>query len=220
MRSEQRPEITTEVVTSLTSSVSGALLDFVYGHDAAMQVRGAGLLMALEKTGYSGDSTRRHTELSPYWSTDKIKRFGASGVKLLVYYNPDIDDMADEIEQLTRDISEQCHRLDLPLFVEPITYSGDAQVEKSSAAFSEIRPELIRRTAERLSACGADVLKLEFPVDITFDDDTSSWTRDCEAVTRSSRCPWTLLSAGVDFEQYLSQYDVAARAGASLDGVL
>jgi len=41
-----------------------------------------GLLVSMEKTGYSGDSTARITELLPGWSVRKAKRMGASAVKL------------------------------------------------------------------------------------------------------------------------------------------
>lgn len=213
---ETATRVKREVVEGLMSCVSGVLLDFVYGYDAAMQVGGSsGLLLAVEKTGYSGEPNRRHTELPEGWGPDKVKRFGASAAKLLVYYNPTIEDLAEEIERLVGNIADQCRALDLPLFVEPISYSATEDVDKGSAEFAAIRPEIVRQTAERLSACGPDALKLEFPVDVHHDVNHQHWASACERVTEACTCPWTLLSAGVDFEDYLAQYEVAAASGAS-----
>src|SRR5690606_10014461 len=112
-----------------------------------------------------GDSTYRQVEFIPDWTVQKIRNMGASGVKLLVYYHPDSGALAQEIETCVRDVSEAAHEVDLPLFVEPLSYSLDAALKKSSAEFAQLRPEIVIETARRLSRCGADVLKLEFPID-------------------------------------------------------
>ena len=77
---------------TLGQHASAVLLDPVYGV-AQCVVGGAlpghtGLLVALEATGYAGSSQRRHSQVEPGWSVAKIKRLGASAVKLLVYYHP------------------------------------------------------------------------------------------------------------------------------------
>src|SRR5262245_38579011 len=78
-----------EVVTALAPYASAVLLDSTYGMKSALNLnRGSGLLMALEKSGYTGDSTYRRVEFYNDWTVAKIKRIGASAVKLLVYYHP------------------------------------------------------------------------------------------------------------------------------------
>ena len=70
-------------------------------------------------------------------------------------------------------------------------------------------------TARRLSRCGADVLKMEFPLDIQFNQNRAEWRRACAAVSEASTTPWVLLSAGVDFAQFKPQAQVACECGAS-----
>jgi len=71
-------------------------------------------------------------------------------------------------------------------------------------------------TARRLTAIpGVDLLKAEFPLDIAAVPDEAEWLAACQELTKVSRVPWVLLSAGTDFETYLRQVAAAARAGAS-----
>jgi tagatose 1,6-diphosphate aldolase len=205
-----------DVVDALSPYASAILLDPDYGLSPAQRLhRGCGLLMALEETGYSGDSTYRHTEMYPDWSVAQIKRMGASAVKVLVYYNPYAGELAEEIEALSRKVSQQCKEHDIAYFLEPVTYSIDAEIAKNSAEFARMRPEMICETTRRLGTTGADVLKVEFPVDVNFDDDQTNWLKACEAVSAASPVPWALLSAGVDFPVFEQQVEVACKGGAS-----
>lgn len=213
---EAAVQIKREVVVALAPHVSAVLLDAMYGLPSALDMAGSsGLLMALEKSGYSGDATCRRVDFIEGWTVGKIRRMGASAVKLLVYYHPASGALAEEIEDTVRGIAAECERHDLPLFLEPIAYSLDASVATASVEFARTRPEVVRETARRLSSTGADVLKLEFPVDAAFDGDEESWRAACEAVSEVCTVPWVLLSAGVDFETFERQAQVACRSGAS-----
>lgn len=91
---------------------SAVLLDPIYGV-AQCIVGGAvpsytGLLVSLEATGYTGSLERRRTEIEPGWSVSKIKRLGASAVKLLVYYHPDITDAAADQRSLIGRAADEC----------------------------------------------------------------------------------------------------------------
>ncbi len=205
-----------EVVTALSPHTSAVLLDPIYGLDAAMHMfGGSGWLMALEKSGYSGDATARELAFLPGWTVEKLKRAGASAVKLLVYYHPDAGALTERLEETVRQVAEQCRRYDLPLFVEPLSYSLDPNVPKASATFAEQRPRVVRETIRRLSLLGVDVMKMEFPVDVAFEHDRNVWRAACEALSEASATPWVLLSAGVDFDTFEQQARVAFQAGAS-----
>lgn len=205
-----------EVVSKLSPHASAILLDATYGLAAALTMsRHSGLLMALEESGYTGDSTYRRVAFDDNWTVSKIKQVGASAVKLLVYYHPDAGELAEEIEGLVRSVADECHRHDLPLFVEPVSYSLDANVPKDSPAFAATRPDVVIRTAERMCRTGADVLKLEFPVDIAHDPLESNWRESCEKISEIATIPWVLLSAGVDYALFEGQVRVACAAGAS-----
>lgn len=207
------------VVETLAPHASAVLLDPEYS--AAQSIASGvlpgrtGLLVAIEETGYSGTDTARKSNLVSGWSVAKIKRMGADAVKLLIYYHPEAGELTDYQEKLTRDVIQDCRRYDIAFFLEPVSYSIDPKLDKGSAGFAAGRPKLIRDIASRLGALGPDVLKLEFPVDVIRDPDEGNWARACEVVSEATDCPWAVLSAGVDFDMYKRQVDIACRSGAS-----
>ena len=206
-------QVKREVSDALSAAASAVLLDPIYGLPAAMSMSGrAGLLLALEKSGYRGDSSYRQSELLPGWTAAKIRSAGANAVKLMVYYNPQRESLAAETERFIVEVVHDCHRLDLPVFLEPMSYSARGDVSKNSPEFARERPEIVIETARRLSQTGADVLKLEFPVDIEYDGD---WRTACLRLSQACAVPWVLLSAGVDFEQFKPQLQIACECGAS-----
>ncbi len=213
---EHAVAIKSEVVGQLSPYTSAVLLDADYGLLPAMQMhRNSGLLMALEKSGYTGDSTMRRADFDPDWTVAKMRRAGAAAVKLLIYYHPDSGALADEIEGTISGILQDCHEQDLPLFVEPMSYSLDPGVATDSEAFAETKPAVVIETARRISALGVDILKLEFPMNAKYHDDETNWLEACEQVSAASSSPWVLLSAGVDFDVFERQVRVACQGGAS-----
>jgi tagatose 1,6-diphosphate aldolase len=208
-----------EVINVLAPHASGVLLDPVYsaGQLIANQTlpAGSGLMVALEETGYEGDPNARISSILAGWSVSKAKRMGADAIKFLVYYHPDAGEVSEKLEQLIRQISQDCRQADIALFLEPVSYSIDPRLEKESRGFAENRPKLIARIAERLGNLGPDVLKLEFPVDAQYERDETLWATACEAVSTASPCPWAVLSAGISFNIFASQVETACRHGAS-----
>lgn len=205
-----------EIISELAQNASAVLLDPEYGLIPAMNMsRHSGLLMSVEKSGYSGDSTYRKTEFDPHWSVAKIKQVGGTAVKLMAYYHPESGELATFIEGQIKEIADQCKKYDLPLFLEPMSYSLDPNVAKESADYAKTRPEVVIETARRMSALGADVLKLEFPQDAAFDTDQKAWRTACEQISAASQIPWVLLSAGVEFEVFSEQTRIACESGAS-----
>ena len=208
--------IKTEVVTGLASHMTAVLLDPIYGLEAALALPGdCGLLMAVEKTGYAGSPQERRVDFHPGWDVSTIRRMGASAVKLLVYYHPFAGAVTDDVDATVMRIAAECQTHDIPLFVEPLSYSIDENVKMDSAAFAAERPRIVIETARRLSRLGIDALKMEFPVDSVHEPDESVWRKACEALTEASATPWTLLSAGVGFQAYARQVTIACESGAS-----
>jgi len=205
-----------EVVAALAPGASAVLLDPEYGALPAIRsgaLPGAtGLVVALERTGYTGDPTARVSQLLPGWDPRRAVRVGASGVKLLVYYHPD-SSTAPQIEDLVRRVAAASVEAEVPFFLEPLSYSLDPDRRRLAP---EERRRVVVETARRLTAIpGVDVLKAEFPLDVVAVPDEAEWLAACRELTAASRVPWVLLSAGVDFETYLRQVAVAGRAGAS-----
>jgi tagatose 1,6-diphosphate aldolase len=207
-----------QLTAILSPFADGMLLDPVYGA-AQVIASGAlhphtGLLVAVEKTGYAGDSTERETQILPGWSVEKIARMGAAAVKLLVYYHPDAANASTQ-EAILQWVASECQAHDIPLFLEPLSYSLDPDQKKLP---SREKQQVVVETARRLTPMGVDVLKAEFPLDIQEDPDTNHWQQACRALTAASVAPWVLLSAGVSFDDFKRQAEIACKAGAS--GVL
>jgi tagatose 1,6-diphosphate aldolase len=207
-----------DLCRAVSPYVSAVLLDPVYG--AAQAIAAGilpghiGLLVSLEKTGYSGEKTARLTELLPNWSVEKVKRMGASAVKLLVYFRPDLKDVASQqLELLTR-VADECIKEDIPLLVEPVSYPIEA-VGVSAQKFADMKPELVIETARQITSLPIDVLKAEFPADMQFERDEKRLLQLCQELDRASRLPWVLLSAGADFKTFRKQVEIACKAGAS-----
>jgi tagatose 1,6-diphosphate aldolase len=207
-----------DLCRAVAASASAVLLDPIYGAAQAI-VSGVlpgstGLLVSLEKTGYTGESTARVTELLPDWSVKKIKSLGASAVKLLIYFRVDIEQVASKQLELVRKVAEQCIEQDIPLLVESVAYPA-AEEKDNPEAFSKKKPELVIETARSLTSLPIDVLKSEFPADIGYEKDDKKLEKYCQALSQASKLPWVLLSAGADFETFRKEIEIACRNGAS-----
>ena len=204
-----------QVIKALSPFSSAVLVDPEIGaHPVVAQdaLSGStGLMVAVEATGYTGDPNARRSQVLPGWGVDKIRRMGASAVKLLVYYHPEAD-LARHQEELVEQVASDCDRYDLPLFLEPLSFPLDPQVKKLPP--DELR-QVVIETARRLTPLGVDILKAEFPVDVKAQPDEAVWMQACQELSQASVVPWTLLSAGVSYDTYLQQVSVACRAGAS-----
>jgi len=207
-----------DLCQAVASFASAILLDPEYGAGQAITAGllpgSKGLLVSMEKTGYSGDSTARITELLPDWSVKKAKKMGASAVKLLIYFRPDLKDVTSKQLDLVARLADQCIEEDIPFLVEPVSYPIE-ESEASSKRFAEIKPGLVIETARLITALPIDVLKAEFPADIRFEQDEGRLLKLCQELNQASGLPWVLLSAGVDFDSFKKQVAIACKAGAS-----
>ena len=204
------------VVRALAPVATGTLLDPEIG--AAQCIAdgslpgSAGLLVAIEATGYEGPSTARISRVLDGWSVEQAKRIGASAAKLLVYYHPEAVNAGDQ-ERLVADVAADCRAADIALFVEPLSFS----LVEGEPLTGEARRRVVIETARRLTAIGGDILKAEFPYDPTVMD-RARWTDACAELDSVSAVPWVLLSGGVDERTFEAQVLTACEAGSS--GVL
>ncbi len=199
-------------VRALAPATTGILLDPEVGAGQAIATgalpAATGLIVAIEATGYEGSASARVSRVLPGWSAAAAKRIGASAAKLLVYYHPDAPN-ADAQERLVADVAAECRRLDLALFLEPLSFAL-----AGGRLTGEDRRAVVIETARRLTALGPDVLKAEFPYDAGVTDERR-WQEACAELDDASRLPWVLLSGGVDDATFEAQLRVACAAGAS-----
>ena len=202
-----------DVTKAVAPKATAVLLDPEVSAAQAISARcipnNVGLVVAVESTGYTGEATARQAQIIPGWSVEKAKRMGASAIKLLVYYHPD-SPTASEIESFTKKVAADCVKNDLVLMLEPLSYSLDQNIKLSP----DEKRYVVVETARRLTPLGADILKAEFPLDVT-ESDQSLWKEACAEISAASIAPWILLSAAVDYEVFLQQVVVACNAGAS-----
>ncbi len=205
-----------DVCEALSPHASAMLLDPVYG--AAQSIAGgvyapsAGLLVSLEETGYTGDTGSRVSRELEGWGAHKVRRMGASGAKLLLYYRPDVE-VAAQQRDLVKKLAADCAAQDLAFIVEPVGYAvGD---EGSSGRYSALKPDIVIQTAKEITPLGIDVLKAEFPVNMTPESDVQAMSDYCKRLDEASEVPWIILSAGVGFEDFVREVEIACKAGAS-----
>ena len=207
-----------DLCDTLAPHSSGILLDPIYG--AAQCITAGtlpgrtGLLVSIEATGYENQPDGRVTKLQKGWSVEKIKRMGAAAVKILIYYRPDMKKTAIKQIETTENVAHQCKKLDIPFLVEPVTYAIKAE-NAESKEYAIKKPELVIETARQITSMSIDVLKSEFPANLHYETNRSKLLELCQRLDQASSVPWVILSAGVDYEQFRQQVEIACQAGAS-----
>ncbi len=193
------------------------LLDPVYGAGQAIAAgvlpKNTGLLVSLEESGYSGEAEARVTDLLPDWNVRKIKKMGATAAKLLLYYRPD-NNVAEKQLNTVKKLANDCLVEDIPLVVEPVSYKV-GRGESNPQDFAAIKPQLVVETAKQITALPIDVLKAEFPADLECEKDDRRLLDLCHQLDEASQVPWVILSAGVTFDLFYKQVEIACQAGAS-----
>lgn len=215
---QQVVDFKADVARALAGHGSALLTDATYGAPnviASGALPGqAGLVVTLEISGYEGETHTRRNILDPDWTVEKIKRMGASAVKLLLYYHPQSEAAAYQ-EDILGQISQDCIKHDIPLILESLSYSIDPAMPKDSADFAALKAEIVIETARRLCPIGGDAFKAEFPAEARYEQDEAKMLDWCQQLTQAAGIPWMVLSAGVDHETFCQQVEIACRGGAS-----
>lgn len=181
------------IISSLKDQFTGVLIDKEFGLPAYRE-RTKPFLLPIEKTGYTEQTGERITELEE--SAASIKAKGANGVKLLLYFNPSYESAKKQLETAKR-VVEDCRFNEMPLFLEIVAYGEGANdkvdlVVPSLEKFlqADIRP---------------DVYKLGYP---------GSEQKSAEVTKMLGDLPWIMLTAGENYQTFVSQLSEAAKGGA------
>jgi tagatose 1,6-diphosphate aldolase len=215
---EEMVERKLELCSQLAPHASAVLLDPTFG--AAQCIgrgvlpKSTGLVVSIEASGYGGGSEFRFTELLDGWDAGKIKRMGASAAKLLVYYRPDLIELAAKLLDMINAIGLECKNHDLPFVVEPLSYPIGEEV-RNPAHFAKVKEQLVLKTARQITESPIDVLKTEFPTDLRYNKNKAEAAELCRQLDEASSVPWVVLSAAVDFEAFCQQVEIACQSGAS-----
>jgi len=202
---------------SLSPYCSGLLVDGYYGYWSTVAANAVpastGLLVRVEKSGATKNAAGAPCgEVEPGWSVAKIKRAGADAVKLLAQFEPAEYDSAERNFEFTRQIYNACIQHDILFLLEPIHFAYNGEKDDSPSKLAR-KANTVIESAKFLSRY-CDVYKSEFPG--TFGTETDAQLIDnLKKLNDACVKPWVLLSAGVDYDLYKKQVEMAMKAGAS-----
>ena len=202
---------------ALAPHCSGLLVDGYYGYASTVAAfavpPSTGLLIRVEKSGAPKNKAGGPMgEVEPGWGVDKIKRCGADAVKLLAQFEPDEVDSAEHNFEFTRQVYEACVEHDILFLLEPIHFPYNGERDDSASKIQR-KAQTVIDSAKFLSRY-CDVYKAEFPGTLGVESD-SQLTDNLKKLNDACVKPWVLLSAGVDYDKYKKQVDMAMKAGAS-----
>lgn len=196
-----------QVIESVYDSMSSILVDEDFGLPALKQVfEGKDVkpfLMPLEKSGYEQKGRERLTTLVK--TASQLKELGASGAKLLLFFNPAAKSSKDQIETARRAI-EDCRKSGTPLFLEPRTYNDDGKEadEMEPSEREKIAIDTLKMLIEH--KIYPDVYKLEYP-------GSALSCQTYSAILQDYNIPWIMLTMGASFEEFTSQLEEAVVRG-------
>jgi len=151
-------------------------------------------------------------EFEPGWSVEKIKLVGADAVKLLAPFEPTEMISAEHNLAFIQEVANDCRKNDILFLLEPVAFPIGNE-KKTDKSFLDRKAKTTIESARQLSAF-CDVYKAEFPG--TLEHESNEQLKDnLHALSAASVKPWVLLSAGVKYDQYKKQVEMAMRAGAS-----
>lgn len=201
---EQAIQLKKEIIETLQNYFSGVLIDIEYGLPAYQQVSSSSIptknygrekpyLLPIEKSGAKEITGEKLNEKE--YEVAQLKELGASGVKLLLYFNPaGSEETKTHQYNLAAESLLKAQENKLPLFLELVTYGTENQtrVVDSVQMFLErgIKPH---------------VFKLEFPGSL----------ENCAKVTAMlGSTPWIVLTRGDSFAKFSADLKIAVAGGA------
>ena len=228
---EEFKTLVTEVLTQYASAI---LLDPEWGLPASKRrAKGAGLLMAYEKTGYDAATPGRLPDLLDVWSVRRLKEAGADCLKILLYYTPFDPKPVNDLKQAwVERIGDECRANDIPFFLEFVGY--DEGADEKSLEYAKKKPSIVTGAMQEFTKdrYGVDVMKVEIPVNMKFVEGSKASAGGPAAYSRKDAANWFLeaakvstkpfiyLSAGVSNAEFTEGLALAAESGVNYSGVL
>jgi sulfofructosephosphate aldolase len=203
---EAQRAIKYDIVDTVGRDASAVLLDpdvsVVHIVERGALAREVGLLVRIESDCFGRVDGLRRSRLIDGLGAAGARERGATAAKVMVFLRPDREDLDGYTAQLVRGALEECRSEHLLCVIEAMTYRLE---DETPAAFAARRGDLIRDSAVFLEACGAKLLKLEYP----------GSPAACDAVSSAISTPWAVLSAGVDHDEFCEQLTISLRSGAA-----
>lgn len=206
-----------ELIAAMAPHASALLLDPRASIGQAIITGAApgnvGIISGLENLYYepSTGGFEPRLETKPGWTPAKLSLLGVDAAKLVVFHRGTDTESEQAKVDLVRQVAADCHARQLPLIVEPLWYAAPGESLDDPQVRAR-RTASVIATAATFKEAGADIMKVEFPVDLR--TDAASADEACAQLAQAVSGPWVLLSAGVTFEGFCEQLVVGARHGA------
>lgn len=203
-------ELKADMISELRGLASAFLIDPSYGSPALGQIDADGphfgILLAAEPASRGEANggeprTYRDARHDAAW----VLAGGGDAMKFLVQLRADrpVDtdgvDTRAEVLQVVKDVVADCRAAGVPSVVENLTFPRTGE----SAPTPPQRADQIIEAAVLLDECQPDLLKLEYP------GDAANCRRLADAITG----PWAVLSAGVDFDEFVTALRISCADG-------
>jgi tagatose 1,6-diphosphate aldolase len=206
-----------DLVRQMAPAASGILIDAYYGVWPAIATGAIppekGLIVRVEKSGGGKNKFGGPLgEIEAGLSVEKIKLMGVDVVKLLAPYEPTEPYSAEHQFALITKIYEDCKKFDILMLLEPVAFPIGGE-KKTDSSFLDRKAETVIESARQISRF-CDIYKAEFPGTLGHESD-DQLPDNLHALDAASERPWVLLSAGVDYPDYVRQVEMAMEAGAS-----
>ncbi|GGL29233.1 DUF2090 domain-containing protein [Phycicoccus endophyticus] len=217
---EEVVESKLEMVRALAPHSTSVLLDPVWSFGQAVATGAVpgdvGVISGIEDLYYAPSSAvgfDTELRLRPGWDPAVLTTLGADAAKLVVFHREDQPEaVRAQQHAVVAEVADRCRAHQLPLVVEPLWFPTGEE-DTADPAVREVRRRSVLSAAHSFRAAGADVMKMEFPLlDL---EDLDAAHEACAALDAAVDGPWVLLSAGVTFEGFRTQLDVAADHGCS-----
>lgn len=217
------------LIKALAPDSTAVLIDPDYGYSQSFDaLPGApGLLLTLENFAFEEGPGGRRTAIMEGWGVDKIKRAGADGVKLLLWYRPDCAaDVHAHQHKLVREVGAACKAYDLAFLLELLVFpfAGAADHTTDYIEHKDKRPELVLQSVCDFASpeYGVDIYKLESPLAANHLPDPAAGGAEVAEAQRwfdemgkLIDKPWVMLSAGAGMEEFRRVLHYAFKAGAN-----
>lgn len=196
---------------------SALLIDALHGAGYATlsgAVGAGGVVVSMEDGDYSMKTGGR-THLREGWDPAVARRVGVDAVKILWWYRPDASaEQEARQRELLVSLANRCHDVGLPLIVEPIWHPLQGE-DSASTEWRTRRARGIVESAVLAEGLGADMLKVEVPGDVTAKGGDEAVAASFAELNERVTVPWVILSAGVPFDVFAVQVELASCAGAA-----
>lgn len=201
-----------EMTQALSPLASALLLDVNFGLRQALSAlsfpKTVGLIGRVEASknaGLPGD-------YEPGWGVAQIKKMGCAAVKLLVYMDVEDETATRGQMDFVKKVHKACAEQDILLMTEELSYPRAGETKDTPA----YQARLVKNIVESAKLIGpyTDILKLEFPGFIRTDS-KKTLTANLARLDAAAVRPWVILSAGEKFELFVTQVELALKAGCS-----